>query len=144
RGDRTMSILLPRVRTRRAALRSILGGGAVTLGLPFLDCHLSSDGKALAATGQQLPVRFGTWYWGMGQTPNQAVVEKRLTGKGIDFLTETRSLAAVRDHVNYFGNFNMPLDGRANYTHWSGWVANRTGSAPQKGADIPAPTLDLL
>jgi hypothetical protein len=38
----------------------------------------------------------------------------------------------------------MPLDGRSNYTHFSGWVASRTGSAPSSNSDIPAPTLDLL
>ena len=57
-----MSILIPRTYTRRAALRGVLGGTAVTIGLPFLDCFLNNSGTALAATGAPIPVRFGTWY----------------------------------------------------------------------------------
>src|ERR1700722_12623924 len=139
-----MSILIPKTYTRRNALRGVLGATAVTVGMPFLDCFLNNSGTALAATGAPIPVRFGTWYWGMGHTPNHAVVEKRQTAPGIDFLEETASLKPFRDKLNYFGNFNMPLDGHSNYTHFTGWVVNRTGSAPQRANDIPAPTFDLL
>jgi hypothetical protein len=139
-----MSILIPRPRSRRGLLRSLLGGGAVTLGLPFLDCHLNDSGTALAATGAPLPVRLGTWYWGMGHTPGHAIAEKRQTGPGIGFLEETEALKPFMSQLNYFGGFNMPLDGRSNYTHFTGWVVNRTGSAPNKSGEIPAPTFDLL
>lgn len=139
-----MSILLPQKQTRRGILRSLLGGSAVTLGIPFLDCHLNNSGMALASTGAPLPVRLGTWYWGMGHTPGHAIAEKRQTGPGIEFLAETIELKSVMDQINYFGGFNMPLDGRANFTHYTGWVANRTGTAPSKGNEIPAPTFDLL
>ena len=50
--------------TRRRILRGMVGGGAVTLGLPFLDCMLNTNGTALAG-GRPLPVRFGTWNWGL-------------------------------------------------------------------------------
>ena len=49
---------------RRRLLRGMLGGGAVTLALPFLDCMLNSNGTALAG-GRPLPIRFGTWNWGL-------------------------------------------------------------------------------
>ena len=138
-----MSILLPRSRTRRAALKGILGGGAVTVALPFLDCDLNSSGKALAASGAPLPVRFGTWYWGMGHSPN-AFVNKSITSSGIEFTEETSALSRHKDKLSLLTGFNMPLDGSSNYTHWTGWVANRCGSVPMAGQDIPAPTLDLL
>jgi len=139
-----MSILLPRKLTRRSMLHSALGGVAVSLGLPFLDCFLNTSGTALAADNSPLPVRFGTWYWGMGQTPGHAVVEKTQSGPGIGFLEETAPLKPFEKYINYFSGFNMPLDGRSNYTHFTGWVANRTGVAPSGGSEIPAPTLDLL
>ncbi len=139
----TMLIRRPPI-SRRGLLRNVFGGAAVTLALPFLDCHLNDSGTALAATGAPLPVRLGTWYWGMGHTPNHAVVEKRSTSPGIGLLEETEALKDVVQHLNFFGGFNMPLDGRSNYTHFTGWVANRTGSAPTKGTEIPAPTFDLL
>ena len=138
-----MSVLLPSKSSRRQVLRSMMGGGVVSLTLPFLDCFLNGNGTALAS-GAPLPVRFGTWYWGMGHTPDRAVKVKTSTSPGIEFLDETKALIPFKDKLNYFANFNMPLDGRSNYTHHSGWVVNRTGSAPEAGGDIPAPTLDLL
>jgi hypothetical protein len=60
---------MARGTTRRGfVLRGLLGGGAVTLGLPLFDCVLDGSGKAMAATlgGGRLPVRFGTWFWGRG------------------------------------------------------------------------------
>src|SRR5690242_18598176 len=110
-----MTFLIPRSRTRRAALRAAFSGGAVTVGLPFLDAWLNDSGTALAATGAPLPVRFGTWYWGMGHTPGHAIVEKKETGPGVGFLEETAALIPFKDKLSYFGNFNMPLDGRSNY-----------------------------
>lgn len=138
-----MSILLKKTLTRRRALRGVLGGGAVTVALPLLDCFLNGNGIALAAGGP-LPVRFGTWFWGLGHTPGQGVTEKTASGPGVDFLAECQALIPLKDHISYFGNFNTPLDGRSNYTHVSGWVGSRTGTAPANGDEVPAPTFDLL
>jgi hypothetical protein len=139
-----MTVLLKRPATRRSVLRGMLGGASVGVALPFLDVFLDESGTALADTGAPIPVRFGTWYWGLGHTPGHAVAPKTKTGAGITFLEECKSLKPYEQHLNYFGGFNMPLDGRSNYTHFTGWVASRTGSAPSSNSDIPAPTLDLL
>lgn len=139
-----MTVLLPRAPSRRELLRGTLGGAAVTVALPFLDAFLNGNGTALAATGAPLPVRFATWYWGLGHTPGHAVKQKTQTGPGIEFLEECKALIPHKDKLNHFSGFNMPLDGRSNYTHFSGWVASRTGSAPSSNNEIPAPTLDLL
>jgi hypothetical protein len=138
-----MSILLPRPMTRRGALRGILAGAAVQVALPFLDCTLNENGTALAATGAPLPVRFGTWYWGMGHSPN-AYKAKSQTSQGIEFNEETDALTPHKDNLSLMSGFNLPLDGGSNFTHWTGWVASRTGGAPQTAADIPAPTFDIL
>jgi hypothetical protein len=139
-----MSILLPRKTTRRTVLRGMLNGAAVSVALPFLDCVLDGNGTVVAGTGQPLPVRFGTWYWGMGHTPGHAIAEKAQTGPGIGFLEETLALKPFEDRLNFFSGFGMPLDGRSNYTHFTGWVGNRTGAVPQKEGEIASPTLDLL
>lgn len=139
-----MTFVIPRKLTRRSMLRGVLGGATVYLGLPILDCHLNSSGTAFADTNAPLPIRFGTWYWGMGQTPGYAVAEKTQSGPGIGFLEETAPLKPWEKYINYFSGFNMPLDGRSNYTHFTGWVVNRTGTAPSSSKEIPAPTLDLL
>jgi len=126
---------------RRRALKGLLNGAAVTLGVPFLDCFLNNTGTALAS-GAPLPVRFGTWFWGLGFNPGRGVAP--ITGAEIAFLEECQPLAPYRDHINYFSNFNTPLDGKVALVHFTGWVGCRTGSVPGNGNDIPAPTIDVL
>ena len=53
--------------TRRRVLRGMLGGSAVTVGLPLLNVFLNGNGNALA-DGSPMPVRFGTWGWGLGMS----------------------------------------------------------------------------
>ena len=62
-----MTILIKRQIARRSILRGMLGGGALSVALPLFDCFLDDHGEALAS-GAPIPVRFGTWYWGMGHT----------------------------------------------------------------------------
>src|SRR6187402_3053168 len=62
-GSRAMSLKL----NRRSVLRGMLGGGAVYMGLPALDAFLNGNGTAFA-NGAKLPVRFGTYFWGLGLT----------------------------------------------------------------------------
>ena len=59
---------------RRTALRGFINGTAIAVGLPLLDIFLDSNGAAMAATtgaaaGTPLPIRFGTWFWGLGVNP---------------------------------------------------------------------------
>jgi hypothetical protein len=136
-------VLLKRPVPRRTLLRGLLQGAAVSIALPFLDSFLDDSGKALAS-GAPLPVRFGTWFWGCGHTPDQAIVERATTGPGIRFLEECAPLQPFADKINVFTGFNTPLDGQSNYVHHSGWVASRTGMAPTITGEIPGPTFDLL
>jgi hypothetical protein len=135
-----MSVLIKKPFTRREMLRGSIGGAAVAVGLPFLDCFLGESGEALAS-GAPLPLRFGTWFWSMGHTPNHAVSPR---ADRLEFLEECKSLTPHAAHINYFGQFNSPLDGRPNHVHHTGWVTCRTGTAPALPGDIPAPTLDVL
>ncbi len=135
-----MSILIRKPVTRRSVLRGAVQGAGVAVALPFLDCFLSESGQALA-TGAPLPVRFGTWFWSMGHTPGHAVVADP---SKLAFLQECQSLTPYIPYINYFGQFNSPLDGRPNHVHHTGWVSCRTATAPVASGDIPAPTLDVL
>ena len=47
---------------------ALFQGAAAVMALPFLDCFLDSKGQALAATGQRLPTRFSTFFFGLGLT----------------------------------------------------------------------------
>ena len=60
---------MTRALDRRTLLRGMLGGTAVSIGLPLLECFLNTSGDALAAGGA-LPLRFGLFYWGNGVLPD--------------------------------------------------------------------------
>jgi len=125
---------------RRAMLRGMLGASAIGVGLPLLDCFLNENGTALA-DGKPMPLRFGTWFWGLGHNPGRGIAPK--TGP-IEFLAECQPLVPYKQHINYFSDFNAPMDGRVSAVHFTGWVACRTGTVPLRGGDIPDPTLDVL
>ena len=137
-----MSIVSRNPISRRTALKGIVGGGVVTVALPLLDEVLDGNGQAFAA-GAPLPVRFGTWFWGLGHTPGRGI--KAGTGTDFTFIDECAALEPFRArYINYFSGFNTPLDGAASRVHYTGWVAAKTGSVPFNFTGMPAPTLDSL
>lgn len=123
---------------RRRVLKGMLGGGAVTVALPLLDCFLNENGTALAS-GVSMPVRFGTWGYGCGVTAKVFVPKK--VGAGYDLPEEIASWARVRDHINLFTNTTAILDSSPNNNHFTGWVVGRCGIAPTGG--IPGETIDV-
>ena len=125
---------------RRRVLRGMLNGGAVTVALPLLNVFLNGNGTALAS-GEPMPVRFGTWSWGLGM--NSKVFIPKKTGPNFDLPEEIASWAPVRDHINLFTNFTAFRDNNPLLCHTSGWVIQRTGSSPKDGTDIPGETLDV-
>jgi len=127
--------------SRRRLLRGALGGGSVAVALPFLDLFLTGSGTALAATGQALPERFGTWFWGLGVDPS--IFTPKTVGPNFEFSPELEPLRNVKDYINVFTNFHVLTDGRPNLCHYSGWVGVRTGSAPEGRGDLPGASLDV-
>jgi hypothetical protein len=125
---------------RRRVLRGILNGGAVTVALPLLNCFLNGNGTALA-DGEPMPVRFGTWFWGLGMQAKIFVPKK--TGANYDLPAEIQALKPTQQHINLLTNFQAFRDDRENLCHWSGWVIARTGAAPLTHQDIPGETLDI-
>ena len=69
---------------RRTVLRGLLGGSAVALALPMLEVMLDPNGDRMA-DGQELPVRFVSWFWGNGK--KNARWNPDVTG--VDYLTYT-------------------------------------------------------
>src|ERR1700761_2683382 len=95
---------------RRRVLKGMLNGGAVTVGLPFLNCFLDGNGAALAS-GAALPTRFGMWSWGLGMTAS--IFKPAKYGPMTDKLPEEiESLDPVKQHINIYTNYNVPTDGR--------------------------------
>jgi hypothetical protein len=50
---------------RRMLLRGMVGGAAVTIGLPTFDFMVDRHGTAFAS-GEPFPRRYGIWFWGNG------------------------------------------------------------------------------
>jgi len=104
--------------SRRRVLRGLLNGGTVAVGLPLLNVFLNGNGTAMA-DGAPLPVRFGTWSWGLGL--NKAVFVPKKTGANFDLPEEIASLKDVQKHVNLFTNFDGFKDANPNLCHKTGW-----------------------
>lgn len=128
--------------TRRSALRGMLNGAAIAVGLPLLDVFLDSNGQALAATGAPLPIRFGTWFWGLGVNPPRWFPSK--TGPDYDLKVELEPIKGFRHKINVLSDFSIPLDGKPNLPHTSGSIGIRTGMATSSEGGLPAPSFDVL
>jgi hypothetical protein len=126
--------------TRRRFLRGVLNGGVVSVGLPLLNCFLNENGTALAQ-GAPIPLRFGTWEWGMGMS--EALFVPKQTGPNFDLPEEIAMLAPVQQHINLFTNFDVYRDDAPNICHHTGWVLLRSGTAPMHPTDFPGETIDV-
>jgi hypothetical protein len=126
---------------RRSVLRGLFAGSAVTVGMPLFDCFLNENGTALAS-GAPIPVRFGTWFWGLGHTPGRAIATD--DGTGYRFLEECTPLTPYKAKINFFTKFGLPIEGKPNVPHVTGDVALRTGALPSGYGDFPLPTFDVL
>ena len=116
--------------TRRRVLRGVLAGAAVNVGLPLFDCLLNDNGTAYAATGAPIPLRFGTWFWGLGL--GEGEWRPKVAGAGFELPPQLRSLKPLQSKLNLFSGGEVFLDGQANQTHFSGvqgfWTGKVTGA----------------
>ncbi|HWX33121.1 MAG TPA: DUF1552 domain-containing protein [Steroidobacteraceae bacterium] len=127
--------------TRRGILRGIVGGAAVTVALPLLDCLLNDNGTAFA-NGSPLPIRFGTWFWGCG---NQAIRFTPLQfGADWEITPELKAYEDLRKQINVFSNFDVKLDSMTNDPHVTALWAQRTGVVPSRETLADPPTYDVI
>lgn len=126
---------------RRTILRGLLQGSALSVALPVLNVFLNDKGTALAAGGP-LPLRFGTWFWGCGMTPERW--NPATEGRNYELTPELRAIAEHKDYVSVMSGFNVPLDGRPNQVHHSGVIGTLTGNAPSEPDEFVSPSLDIL
>lgn len=124
---------------RRRVLKGMVKGVGVTVALPFLDYFLNDNGTAMAQ-GAPMPVRFGTWGYGLGGTGKLFVPQQ--TGRNYTLPEELASWAPIQDDVNLFTNGHAFPDASPNRNHYTGWVVSRTGIAPDSGSG-PSETIDL-
>jgi len=101
---------------------------------------LNTNGTAFA-DGKPLPVRFGTWGWGLGMT--QSIFVPKKFGADFDLPEEITALAPIKQHINLITNTQAFRDNYQNLCHYTGWVIARTGAAPKDTKDIPGETIDV-
>ena len=83
--------------SRRRVLRGMLNGAAVSVGLPILECLLNVNGTAFAS-GAPLPLRFGTWFWGLGVNPERWIPKK--VGADYDLGVELQFIEKIPERDN--------------------------------------------
>ncbi|GAB1256378.1 DUF1552 domain-containing protein [Aurantivibrio plasticivorans] len=126
--------------TRRSLLRGALRGASYVVALPTLNMFLNENGNAYA-DGSPLPIRLGTYFWGLGLTPGRWVPEK--IGAGYELTPELQSLKGLQHKVSVFSGFRVLLDGRPNIQHWTGQGAILTGLAPATVKAFDRPSFDV-
>jgi Protein of unknown function (DUF1552) len=129
---------------RRSFLRGMLQGTAVCVSIPILDRFLDGNGTVYA-DGAKLPVRFGTYFWGLGLTDTPTGGTRWVpskTGYGYEVMPELESLRPVKDKVSVFSGFRAIGDGRPNLVHWSGHASILSGLAPAESGRFDAASFD--
>ena len=127
--------------SRRRMLRGALQGMAISVGIPLLDCLLDDNGTAFAS-GRLLPVRFGTWFWGLGYTPSRWVPQK--VGADYDLPPEIKYIEPYKHQINVLSNFDVKLDGKPNTAHYAGTIGFRVGTAVDEPDRSQLPTFDVI
>lgn len=127
--------------SRRVVLRGLFQGATVAIALPYLDCFLNTHGTALA-TGAPLPIRFGTWFWGLGITPGRW--HPVTVGAGYDLPPELTPIAPYQEKVTVFSGFDCLTDGKPNFPHATAGQAFRTGIAPTASGALHGPSFDSI
>lgn len=129
---------------RRSLLKGMLGGATVSMGLPLLNMFLNSNGTAYA-NGAGIPIRFGTYFWGLGLTDTPSGGTRwvpQTSGYGYEITPELQAIAAVKDKVSVFSGFRAIPDTRPNLVHWSGHASILSGTAPMTTSRFDGATLD--
>src|SRR4029077_3502077 len=104
--------------SRREVMRGMLGGTAITVGLPLLECFLNENGTALASNGHPPPPCFGSWFYGLGLTVG--LWEPKEVGNKYTLPEHISVLAPVQAKINLFSGMQVFLDGKVNQNHYNG------------------------
>ena len=127
---------------RRTALRGMLGGSLVMVGLPTLEAMLNTHGTAYAGGGA-LPLRFISFYWADGI--NIGRFEPAVTGAGWALSEEMAPLEPVKEYINILtGLQNKSTVAK---THHEGMTVFNGYNYVDKGGlstDAGGPTIDQL
>jgi hypothetical protein len=132
---------------RRTLLRGLLGGTAISVGLPTLEVMLNRNGTALAQ-GAALPRRLGVFFWGNGVRLKFWIPAAQ--GPGWALSPALEPLAPVKDYLNVVSGMDIKIP--SSQGHHTGEVGILSGyplvSQPKGGAPFrstfSAPSIDQV
>jgi hypothetical protein len=134
-----MAICIPRKPlSRRAVLRGLAGGAAITVGLPRLAGMLNGNGTAYAQ-GAPLPKRFGTWFWGNGMIASRWVPKTTGTGANWQLTEQLMPFATVKKNLTVLTGYDVKLSGTV---HRVGPAGALSGFPHNAALNYTAPTID--
>lgn len=129
---------------RRTLLRGLLGGAAVSIGLPPLDLFMNGNGTAWAS-GEAFPTRFGLFFWGNGIIPDKWNPARTGSGSAWELSEELAPLADYKRWLTVVSGLDILLPNSA--PHFAGSCGILTGRKPVVATDTasyPTPTLDQV
>lgn len=112
-----------RILSRRTVLRGLLGGAAVSVGLPLLE----TMAPPLAWAGPEAPRRFGVWFWGNGVRRAHWIPSS--TAPDWTAPEELQPLMPVRPYVSVLTGLMIKT---ATHPHHSGMAGIMTGARYQQ------------
>ena len=129
---------------RRTVLKGLLGGAAITVGLPPLEAMFNANGTALA-DGGALPRRFVLWFWANGMLPERWTPEAAGFGDEWQLSEQLLPLAPVKHRIAVVTGTEVRLPNRI--PHWSGTGGILSGRDPdgEEGDwTFTGPTIDQI
>ncbi|MCP4804029.1 MAG: DUF1552 domain-containing protein [Proteobacteria bacterium] len=134
-----MSFFKRKPLSRRAVLRGLLGGTAISLALPPLEAMFNATGTAYACDGI-LPVRFGVFFWGNGNVPDFWTPDAE--GADYELSSTLAPLAAVKERFSVLTGLSVQHQNL--YPHGSGMAGVMTGWSLDNDEAVQAPSIDQL
>jgi len=128
---------------RRAFLRGVMSGAAVSVALPFFEASMNATGTALAQDGL-FPKRFGMFFWGNGVLPDKWI--PTTTGREYLLSEQLQPLASIKDVMTVVTGAEVRVPNLE--PHFSGAAGFLTGQPlvykPTGGQTFGAPSIDQL
>ena len=130
--------------SRRTVLRGLLGGAAITIGLPPLEAMLDAHGEALA-DGGALPTRFITWYWGNGVIPERWIPIGAGEGDEWALSEQLAPLASMKHRLCVVSGTEVRLTNRIpHFSGMAGLLCGRDPSGEEGNWTVTGPTIDQI